>query len=368
MIEEKIVKRNGKFFVMSEDGTKKLGGPFDTRDEAVKRLSQVEGKKKQKESFGKKFVWEVKNYHIEEKEEGDSKFLVVEGTALDVGVSKNNRDYSFENLKENNGASFNWLVGHKDDYDNPDHNVGDGSFSLTESSNPKLDFKGRVMNTSTHPDIVTQVKEGLVAPSIQGYGDVKSVKERHKFVIKNLKIPLIALVNKHTRGVGAASIQAAIAESFINEMDDVEQSNKNNDEVNKMVEENKESEKIKNELKEKSDELQKLKESIEKSKKESLVNSIMELNKDLKKETLMETSESELKIIMEYEKKISEQEDKHDAGDANMETSSSEDTESDEENEESLKGIVFNEKDGSISMSDKKYKQFNKSIMENIYK
>lgn len=44
-IQKKIVTRNGKFFVMSEDGSKKLGGPYDTKDEAVNRLRQVEGHK-----------------------------------------------------------------------------------------------------------------------------------------------------------------------------------------------------------------------------------------------------------------------------------------------------------------------------------
>lgn len=37
-----IVKQGDKYVVKSEDGTKKLGGPYDTRAEALTRLAQVE--------------------------------------------------------------------------------------------------------------------------------------------------------------------------------------------------------------------------------------------------------------------------------------------------------------------------------------
>ena len=36
-----IRKKNGKYYVMSEDG-KNLGGPYDTEEQAGKRLQQVE--------------------------------------------------------------------------------------------------------------------------------------------------------------------------------------------------------------------------------------------------------------------------------------------------------------------------------------
>lgn len=37
-----IVKKNDKFYVMTKDGKKELGGPYETREEAVKRLQVVE--------------------------------------------------------------------------------------------------------------------------------------------------------------------------------------------------------------------------------------------------------------------------------------------------------------------------------------
>lgn len=41
-IERKIVEEDGKYFVLSEDGSKRLGGPYGSRGEAEKRLEQVE--------------------------------------------------------------------------------------------------------------------------------------------------------------------------------------------------------------------------------------------------------------------------------------------------------------------------------------
>jgi hypothetical protein len=41
-ISRRIVEEDGKFFVLSEDGSKRLGGPYGSRGEAEKRLEQVE--------------------------------------------------------------------------------------------------------------------------------------------------------------------------------------------------------------------------------------------------------------------------------------------------------------------------------------
>lgn len=37
-----IVRKKDGYYVVSEDGSKNLGGPYKDRDEAVKRLQQVE--------------------------------------------------------------------------------------------------------------------------------------------------------------------------------------------------------------------------------------------------------------------------------------------------------------------------------------
>lgn len=41
-IEEEIVKRGGKYYLYSKKSHKKLGGPYNTRDEALKRERQVQ--------------------------------------------------------------------------------------------------------------------------------------------------------------------------------------------------------------------------------------------------------------------------------------------------------------------------------------
>jgi len=40
--ENRVEKRDDKWYIYSEDGTKRLGGPYDTREEAEKRLAQIE--------------------------------------------------------------------------------------------------------------------------------------------------------------------------------------------------------------------------------------------------------------------------------------------------------------------------------------
>ena len=47
--EAKIREKNGKFYVMNEDGTKVLSGPYKTKEEAVNRLKQIEFFKNKKE-------------------------------------------------------------------------------------------------------------------------------------------------------------------------------------------------------------------------------------------------------------------------------------------------------------------------------
>lgn len=42
VVQNILKKINGKWYVYSEDGSKKLGGPYDTKEEAVKRLRQIE--------------------------------------------------------------------------------------------------------------------------------------------------------------------------------------------------------------------------------------------------------------------------------------------------------------------------------------
>ena len=374
-VEEVIKKLNGKYFVYSHDGKKKLGGPYASRAQAVKRLRQVEHFK-HKESLS----WDVQEFNTKIIEEGDSKWLKVTGTAITTGTSRNGRTYTIQNLKENDGNHFNWIVGHRSDYDNPDHNIGEGTYNLNEN---KLLFDSRVKNTKSHPDIVEQFIDGLVAPSVQGGARkiiAKKVGEATEYIVEGLRIPLLAAVNKHTRGVEGATAEAVIAEAA--ELDGSErESNEKEDEGGNMSED---------EVKEYEEKIKKLEEKLALKDKEHLVESILSINSKMDKDKLMEKNEGELKIVKEYEQKIKEQEEEakpeeenkeeeKPAEEAEPEKKEEEEEKSEEEKEvegeekseeesEALKGIVIDETTGDISMSESRYKQFNKEVMESTYK
>ena len=381
-VEEVIKKIDGKYYVFSEDG-KKLSKGYDTRAAAAKRLGQIEHFKRES------LVWEVQDFKTEIKEsEQDgkkTKWLSMTGTALEVGQSKNKINYKIKNLQENDGKSFNFIVAHREDYDNPDHNVGEGSYTL---NGEKLSFGGKVKNTHHHPDIIEQIQDGLVAPSIHGgYENMKT--DESGVHISGLNIPLVALVNKHARGVVAANIEAAIMErmqeaekfkppeagdapakvrsilakaytSSRSRGIDKERSakmawgavkkagfKKNEEgrwvkvkegtEVSKMEKEDivLENEELKKENEEAKVKLKEMEEKFTLSEKEHIVESILAVNKELKKEELIKESEDSLKTVLKYENKIKEQEEAKDKSpNEKEEKDGEEEVETKEESEE----------------------------------
>lgn len=362
-VKETIVKRNGKFFVMSEDGSKSLGGPFATKGQAVSRLQQVEGFKN-RESI----VWEAQDftYKISERED-KTRVVKISGTALKTGVSHNKVNYRIKNLEENDGQSFNFLVGHREDYDNPDHNVGEGIYSL---SGDELKYHGEVENTVQHPNIVEQIEKGRVSVSVHGGCDSHEHKG-NEVIIEGLKIPLLALVNKHVRGVEAASIEAAIAERM--EMD-----NEGNIMEDKMEQDFAKVIKDKDDLlKEREDKIKQIEEALHnekedvkkmkkkeeddrKAKKKKVAESLIELNKEFKQDELMEKSIDVLETMFQYENKnkVSEADE---SGDSEVD---------DKPDKESklLKGIVVDKATGDISMTESARLKMNNEIMNSIYR
>ena len=359
MIKERIVKKNEKYFVVSEDGKRNLGGPFESREQAVKRLQQVEHFKKQE-----KLVFGVQDYKCELIEaEGKVTGLKMFGTALKEGISRNKRNYTIEHLKDNDGESFNFIVGHRQDYDNPDHNVGEGKYTL---NGDKLDFEGKVFNNFHHPDIVEQIHpKNLVSVSIQGGFTDVSVKDG-KIAFEGLRIPILALVNKHTRGVEAASIEAVIAERL--EQEDEEASKMSDEFEVKLQEKEVEITKLKEAMHNKEEDMKKMqkdmsdkeKEEMNKKKKK-ITESLISLNKELKEEELMEKSLSELELMEQYEKKLKESQNED------------EDDESLSEVQDIFKpgetdGIVIEKVTGNITMSESARLKFNDEIMKSIYR
>ena len=317
--------------------------------------------------------WRVDIKESKVEGEGKSRKLIIEGTALAVGKSKNNRNYRVQNLEENDGKPFNFIVGHQEDYDNPNHNVGEGAYALDSES---LNLKGWVKNTIKHPDIIEQIQDGLVGPSVQGGATVERVEEDNEvtFNMEKLHIPLVALVNKHTRGVEAASLQAAVSESFkeVEENDkqiktkgDKKMSEIKEADYLKLKEEN-ENLKKKAELDKKKAEEEKMKLELEKKKK--LVESILLIKKGLDKNELMEKSDVELNIIESYEKKIKESDETNKEEGSTAEVPPEKEAEADKPEEKVDESMRIDKKDKTIGFNDKGYKAFNKSIMESAYR
>lgn len=333
-------------------------------------------------------------YSIKESTDGRSKWLQIGGTALTEGVSKNGRAYSIENMQENDGRDFSWLVGHPDDASHPNFIVGEGKLTFKDN---KLLHEGKVRNTANYPDIMEKVRDGLVVPSIHATADKveRQVKEGvETYKITGLKIPGVGLVNKNFQGVEGATVDFAIAESF-NALEAKHSDDKDEDKEEEMPKPKKKKskmkghdsettkkDKLKDEVKEMEEqELKKLQEANEALKKEiaemkesakkTLVSQIMELNGEMKEAELMEKDESMLKTVLEYEKKLSVKESEEEAapegeenaGEAQAVEEPAEEEKAAEESD-SLKGIIV-EKDG-ITMSKELYESFNKELKERL--
>lgn len=355
-----VVKTAKGFQIKLENG-KLQPKVYKTREEAAKRIQQMKAFK-DKESV----EWEVAEFDTSITEAaGGTKELYVRGVALAAETSRNGRTYRVQNLEENHGKSFNFLVGHRQDYDNPDHNVGEGTYLL---ENNKLMFEGNISNTASHPDIIEQVTKGRTSVSIQG-GWNRLVKESDTVMVEGLHIPILAIVNKHVRGVRSASIDMAIAERLDmledeeidteseQGMEDTTMSEEKIAELQKQLEEAQrkaaELEKVNSDMKESEEKRQAA--ELQKA-KEALVDKIVEANKDLSRGELMEKSMEVLQIMEQYETKSKKAEEKsHAVVTDNVREAVSED-------------VVIDERSKDITMSESAYRKFNEELRESIYR
>jgi len=312
-------------------------------------------------------------FHLTESV-GKEGWIRIGGTALTEGVSRNNNHYSFKNLEENHGKNFKWIVGHSD---TPEEDVvGKGDLAILEG---KLVHDGKIRNTAKHPDIVEQVKDGFLGPSIHASCGKVTVKDGC-YHVEGLSIEGVSLVA--FQGVKDASIDYAIAESFKKDMTDQKESLKsdvkNKDkEDGKMSEEDpkpeetpetpaepenavpEEPEAPAEEPEEKAEESARIKAleteiaSMKESQKAKLVESVVAVNKDLKPEDLMKESEAQLNLRLEYEKKLSSK------------TEEGAIVEEDEEEKEN-KDEVVESRDGNATLSEKSWRDFNKELKERV--
>jgi len=259
-------------------------------------------------------------------------WLSIGGVALTEGKSRNNNFYSQENLKENDGKEFKWLVGHPLEEEN--HVVGLGKLKIEEGV---LRHEGKIRNTANHPDIIDSVRDGFLGPSIHASAK-KVTRKEGAFHVEGLDIEGVGLVA--FQGVKSASIDFALAESFDKRMADLIESPIQEDEDNKdnegdiMTEEEKVEEPAVEVPKEEVD-VPAPAEEVEVAKEESV--SLAEFNKVRAK---MEAMEKQLKEA--------------DNSNAIVETL----------DEKPKDGIE--EKDGSLALGRKAWEKFNEELRERV--
>ena len=315
------------------------------------------------------------NFEIMESDKNNSKWIKIGGTALTEGVSRNNNHYTFDNLVENNGRNFKFLVGHPDEAE--DHVVGKGVLTLDGS---KLLHEGKIRNTARHPDVVEKVQDGLLGPSIHATAKKVMREDNGNFRVEGLSIDGVGLVV--FQGVKNASIDYAIAESFekkMKESDDgqnndkkCEVDNMSEEEVKQDVPEEKPVEEPKaeeqpapeapaeapaEEQKEDAvaESVKALKEELDMMKKEKIVESILSVNSELDKSELMKESIEVLKVKESYELKLVE---------SAKPLSVSEEDEAPVEGEEVVADVE--EKDGNVTLKESAYKKFNEEIRAKV--
>jgi hypothetical protein len=307
-----------------------------------------------------KFEFSPSEMSMTESMKGDTKWLNIGGTALTECKSKNKNRYRMENLQENDGRTFKWLVGHPS---NPErHVVGKGQ--LRHEGN-KLLHEGAIRNTADYPDIVEKVKDGFYGPSIHASASkVTYDEDSDEYKMEGLSIDGVGLVA--FQGVEQASIDYAIAESFgkywtavKEDKEDEKETNKDNGE-NTMTDEPEkptepEAPKEDTVPVARLEAVQKELDELRESKKQELVSKIVEMNSELDKDKLMEEDESVLQMRLQYESKLVEKEPQESAI-----------VTEDEEEEDAEKEEVVEEKDGSVSMTKEAYDSFNRELVERI--
>ncbi len=84
-VQNKKVKEGDKWFVYSKDGKKKLGGPYDTEEDADERMKEVEHFKKTKNQFVQ-VLFNAKPKLVRNEKMADKDYLVVPMVMLVEGV------------------------------------------------------------------------------------------------------------------------------------------------------------------------------------------------------------------------------------------------------------------------------------------
>lgn len=310
-------------------------------------------------------------------QESDQKMYKIKGTALVPGESRNGNKYTEQHIMQNAGKEVKLFYG--DEHVSNAENVV-GKVTLYQNGT-SLDYEGWMINTNKHPDAVSQAQAGLLDVSITAMAESEEMID-----IRNLH--LVA-----TPGVEAAT--AIMVESFhvdsTPQVLESELSEQCQDLCDKPKEGVPSREKMEESMMEEA-----IKKELSEA-KEMIVESILEMNPALNKESLLVESFEVLKVRREYEKRFlkESQEKKEEAQDMPEEKKDKkmkkeqeepakdeeEKPEEEEEKKEESEGkavvepevkkqvsesFVVDPKSGLVTMSESAYKKFNEDIRKRI--
>ena len=226
----------------------------------------------------------------------------------------------------------------------------------------KLVYKGILRNTSKHPDIIEHAMNKEIDVSIDARATGRNIiKENGQDIYTWKNIDIRALCGVGIGGLEENSMECVIAESFKitddnNKNINQEQEVKKMEEVEQLKSKLQEMESLLKEKEMKIDEFNKTREAEQAKELAILIESIKKYNKEF---DATGKTNAELKLILEYEKRLKEQEEQEDEGSGEVEPTGDVD-----ENE----GIVVEREKDIITMNEKMYAKFQKDLKESIYR
>lgn len=365
-----VVKTSKGFQIKLEDG-RLLPKVYGSREEANRRIGQMKAHKTESDI---RYSVPILECEVLERD-GDKPIKAkIGGICLKPTISRNKNKYTIKNIQENDGKEVKLFI--QEHGDLKVKNIV-GKSKLTESDGV-LRYDGEIRNTEEHPDIVEHavLKEIEISIDARASGMSVEVKGGNK-VFSYDKVDVRALCGVGIGGLAENSMDYAIAESFKDyeekqndqEVVNVEEVEKLNRQIAerdlKIKEQEDEIAKKDEEAKKVEDEAKKVEEAKKEEEKKKVVESIMKINKKLVEKELKEKEIPELKIIEEYEKKLSEVDE--DGKDKDGEGVGEENKEEEGEPKESDKpGIVIEKDKDTISMNPKLYEQFREGIKNNL--
>lgn len=310
-----------------------------------------------------RYIVPITECEIIEESEGKPSQVKIGGTCLVPTVSRNNNKYSISNIQENDGKEVKLFIQEHGELQ-VKNVVGKLNLKMIGES---LKYTGNIRNTKAHPDIVEHAINREVDMSIDARASgYSAVKEQNKTVKSWKHVDIRALCGVGVGGLAENSMEYAIAES----LQDTDEQGDNliqereaikMEEMEKLKAQLAEKEQLIKEQEDKVADMEKAAEVKAEEEKKEVVEEIKAVNDEAKESELMGKPISELKLMLKYEKQLKENEVKPVEEPEGAGEGKEVDAGTAEEKE-----IIVNERDDSITMSEKLYKQHRDAISKNL--